>query len=403
MFITMKIKLSILIAFLGLGAFSFGQSFKVESVRMILEDPDPSVVKNYRQCVADMEEAKEHPKTSADAKTWYYRGLTYYLIFAGNDEALKKEYPKAVYTATESFYKSMELDVKNKYLENNKFYLLNCAIGLYNEGVNAYKEQNFKKAINDYEMVAKIIQYDAAGELKRKNVTVESMYQFSYYAAQADQDYKTAKAYIQKLIDLNFNDAKIYADMANIHLLEKDTAGALKYIEEGKQVKENDKNLMNMELDIYLKQGRSNELIAKLDKAIEEDPENKVYYFARAVSYEGMKNSEKAEADYKKAVELDNSYYDAYYNLGVIYINKCNPIIEKLDKAKTAKEIDPLEAEIDRNYQTAISYFEKAFENPGMSDPEKMELADTMKKIYARLNNVEKVTEMKNIIDSLKK
>lgn len=393
--------LSIALIF-GFALSAQSQGFKVESVKMILEDPDPNNPKDLRQCIADIEAAKINPKTSADPKMWYYRGLTYYMVYAVGDEAIKKEYPKAVYMSTESFNKAIELDAKAKFTENSKFYLLNCAIGLYNEGINAYKDKDYTKAIEDYALVSKIIQYDDKGELKRKNVTTETMYQYSYYAAQAAGDFTQAKSFIQKLMDMNFADVKIYADMANILLMEKDTAGALNYIEKGKLVKENDKNLMNMELDIYLKQGKSQVLIEKLNKAIEEDSENKIYYFARAVSYEGLSQSEKAEADYKKAVELDPSYYDAFYNLGVLYINRCNPIIEKLEKVYTAKEIDPLEAAIDKNYKTAIGYFEKAFENPNMSNAEKSELAGTMKKIYARLNNTEKTAEMKKIIEGLK-
>lgn len=377
------------------------QGFKVESVRMILEDPDQSVAKDLKQCKEDIEAAKVHSKTSNDPKMWYYRGLTYYMIYATGDSAIRAESPRSVYDATESFNKAIELDVKNKYSENAKFYLLNCAVGLYNEGINSYKDQKYQKAIDDYAMVTKIIAYDDKGELKRKNVTVETMYQYSYYAAQADGNYKLAKEYIEKLIALNYADVKIYIDMANILLIQKDTANALKYLEKGKLVKENDKNLMNMELDIYLKQGKSQLLIDKLNKAIEEDPDNKIYYFARAVSYEGLNKPEKAEEDYKKATELDPSYYDAFYNLGVLYISRCNPIIEKLEKVYTSKEIDPLEAAIDINYKIAIGYFEKAFDNPAMSNPEKKELAVTMKKIYARLKNIPKTNEMKEIIDKL--
>ena len=381
---------------------AMAQGFKVESVRMILEDPDQSVAKDLKQCKEDIEAAKLHSKTSNDPKMWYYRGLTYYMIYATGDSVIRAENPRSVYDATESFSKAIDLDTKNKYSENAKFYLLNCAVGLYNEGINSYKDQKYKKAIDDYALVTKIIAFDEKGELKRKNVTIETMYQYSYYAAQADGNYKLAKDYIEKLIALNYADVKIYIDMANILLIEKDTAGALKFLEKGKLVKENDKNLMNMELDIYLKQGKSQVLIEKLNKAIVEDPENKIYYFARAVSYEGLNNPEKAEADYKKAADLDPSYYDAFYNLGVLYINKCNPIIEKLEKVYTAKEIDPLEAAIDKNYKIAIGYFEKAFDNPAMSNPEKLELAGTMKKIYARLNNVPKTNEMKKIMDELK-
>ena len=48
------------------------------------------------------------------------------------------------------------------------------------------------------------------------------------------------------------------------------------------------RTIINLELDIFLKQGKSQELIDKLNVAIQEDPENTVYYFARAISYEGL-------------------------------------------------------------------------------------------------------------------
>jgi len=163
---------------------------------------------------------------------------------------------------------------------------------------------------------------------------------------------------------------------------------------------ENDKMLINMELDIYLKQGRSGELIQKLDNAIASDDQNPMYYFARAITYEGMKDKEKAEADYKKTIEIDPNFYDAYYNLGVLYINKSNALVEKLDQVYKQSEFDKIDGEITALYKVAIGYFESALENPEMGEVERKDLAGTMKRIYAKLKNESKVAEMKSIIDN---
>jgi tetratricopeptide (TPR) repeat protein len=315
------------------------------------------------------------------------------------------ENPNSINIATESFFKSKETDAKNKYTENADFYLLYCAIGLYNNGINFYNAKEYRKAVETYQKVLLITPLDKKGDLKRNSggeVTEEKITQFMYYAAQADGNYKDAKTYILRLIALNYRDPRIYADIANILLMEKDTAAALSYVEKGRAIKEDDKNLINMELDIYLKQGKLQLLLDKLNIAIEGDPENKIYYFARAVSYEGLGNTEKAEADYKKATEVDPEYYDAYYNVGVMYVNKCNPLIEKYQKTYKQAEIDALEAEMNKFYKIAIVNFAKAFENPGMTISEKVDMATTMKRIYSKVGDTAKVDEMKTFIEANK-
>lgn len=375
------------------------QGFKVESVRMILENPDQSAAKDLRKCVEDIEAAAVHPKTVSDPKMFYYKGLTYFNIYA-SDEALYKEMPKALDISVESFMKSIETDLKGKYTQNAQFYLLNCAIGLYNRGISAYNEKNYSEALRNYDMVLKILPMDKDQELKRKNITPESMYQYSYYAGMAAEDWNIAKTNLQKLMDLSYNDSRIYADMARIYLTEKDTQKALDYIAKGKELFENDKMLVNMELDIYLKQGRSQELLDKLSGAIAADDQNPMYYFARAITYEGLNDKEKAEADYKKTISLDPNFYDAFYNLGVLYINKSNVLIEKLDKVYKQSEFDKIDNEITELYKVAIVYFEKVLDNPDMGTGEKKELAGTMKRIYAKLKNEAKVAEMKQIIEN---
>jgi tetratricopeptide (TPR) repeat protein len=392
-----------LLLLFGVGLMSLSaakaQGYKVESVRMVLENPDPTAEKNLRKCMEDIEAAAQHPKTASDPKMYYYKALTYFNIYA-SDEELLKEVPNALDISTDNFFKSMEADAKNKYSDNSKFYLLNCAIGLYNQGINAYNNKDYKAAVAAYDMVLKILPYDEKDDLKRKNITQEAMYQYKYYAGMAAEDWDLAKANLQKLIDLNFMEPRIYADMARIYLTETDTAKALEYISQGKEMFENDKMLINMELDIYLKQGRSGELIQKLDNAIASDDQNPMYYFARAITYEGMKDKEKAEADYKKTIEIDPNFYDAYYNLGVLYINKSNALVEKLDQVYKQSEFDKIDGEITALYKEAIGYFESALENPEMGEVERKDLAGTMKRIYAKLKNESKVAEMKSIIDN---
>ena len=117
-----------------------------------------------------------------------------------------------------------------------------------------------------------------------------------------------------------------------------------------------------MKLDIYLKQGRSAELVSELDEAIDSDPGNVVYYFARAITFEGMGEIEKASADYDKILEIDPEYYDAAFNKGVMYLNSAAKVVESLEGEYKPSIINAKEAEINGYYSKAIVHFENVFE-----------------------------------------
>ena len=75
-------------------------------------------------------------------------------------------------------------------------------------------------------------------------------------------------------------------------------------------------------INYYLTAGESEEALQYLNMAKEGDPGNKSYHFAEGTLYDKMGNEEKAVAAYEEAIEIDPTYFDAYYNLGVMYYNK---------------------------------------------------------------------------------
>jgi tetratricopeptide (TPR) repeat protein len=95
--------------------------------------------------------------------------------------------------------------------------------------------------------------------------------------------------------------------------------------------------------------------IADYTKAIELDPQYTDAYYNRGVSWDNAGEWEKAIADYSKAIELDPGYSKAYDNRGVI----CGKI-GKLDMAiadcSKAIETDPKSAEAYDNRGLAYSY-----------------------------------------------
>jgi tetratricopeptide (TPR) repeat protein len=401
-----------LLSLLLMAALTYAQPFRVETVKMRFETPavdgSEEFYQNIEDNVADIGKAAAHAKTANHTKMWYYKGMTYLTLYLQGTQLQNETHPDALNIATEAFYNSIKTDAKGKYTEASESALLNCAIGHYNVGVAQYKEADYDGAIESYNKVLKIIPLDKEGSLKHSNIIKETLLQYSSYAAVANEDYVMAKKLIKELIDMNFADPNIYVEMVRIHLIEKDTNGALEYVALGKEMFENNITLIDVELDLYLKQGRSKELIDKLNAAIEQDPENKVYYFARAVSVMKMGDLDGAEADYLKVIELDPTFADAYYNLGVVYVDRCKPIAKEIDEIRDYKKQNELAAEIDEWYVKAAVQFEEAMAIGDYEKAEKIELAETLKKLYGRLmqNNPDgyegKYADIKSLIASLK-
>jgi tetratricopeptide (TPR) repeat protein len=397
-----KLKLSILLAgFMLLSVIpATAQKSVLSGIDFRLTEAVPDSTRPIGDWIKQLEKAKTHPKTANTAKMWFLRGRVYLIAF--QQPKFSSQYPDALNQAYTSFMKALETDAKDKYSEDIKsYYILNTAIGKFNAGIQAFEAENWSQALQAFSDVEAIINIgeDVKKSLETYNISKEKIIEFKYYTAQRKGDMDMAKKLIQGLIDENYYKPTIYVDMARIYLAEKDTAKALEYIALGKETFETNRDLINMELDLYLKQGRSEELITKLSKAIESDPGNKIYYFARAISYEGLKKYDKAQADYEAAIEIDPNYFDAYYNLGVLHYNKANPVIEKLNEAFDEDEINKLDAELKKYQLAALEQFEFAFQTPGVEVAEKLQLAQTMLELYKRTRQKEKAQAMQDYIN----
>lgn len=400
----MKIKFSYLLVLTALfiGFSANAQKFSVESMKMELDPSKPDADRNYEDLVKWAEETKAHPKTSNDPIMWYYRGLTFLKISTMESE-LSKKYPNATELALEGFTKAIETDTKQKITKEAEGNLLNVAIGFYNKGYLAYQAEDYTAAYDAFGTALPLLKYDVDGQLKRNNLTPEVLQQMMALSAMNNGEDKKAEKSFKGLITNGSTDPTIFFNLATLQMKGGDTTAALATIEEGKEMNEGNSSLINLELNTYLKLGRSEELITKLDAAIEADPGNALYYAARAGAYDVFGNSEKALEDYNKCIEVNPEYYDAYYNKGVIYLNKVAAIVDELDGEYKPSIIQAKEAEINQWYEKAITEFETVFnDHADMPLKDKVDLAGTMKKIYARLEKMDKYNEMKSFVDDNK-
>ncbi len=147
----------------------------------------------------------------------------------------------------------------------------------------------------------------------------------------------------------------------------------------------------------YLQSGNTIEADKYLKTAIEKDPTNPDLYFAKGNVLEKNGNIKEAVATYQKALEISPKYFNAYYNLGVIYFNKAAKILEEAGNIppNQVKKYNAALKDAKGEFKTALPFMEKAHE----IKPKDMSTMKSLSSIYLKLQMYDKQKAIKLKMD----
>ena len=324
--------------------------------------------KEFDKAKAATDAAAEHESTKNSAKMWQYRGDVYRTIFSDTSAKVRALDAESEEKSLEAYMNCLKIDLK----ENAKDPIYKDAVknnivisaSAANRKAGWYgTNKQFEKALKCYDLVEAALIYDFDQGMKRNNITKEKLLFNKYDMFGRAGDIPKMKEYADKLIAINYKDPKIFLNMTVVMLSAKDTAQALSYIEKGKAMFDDNMDLINHEINIYLARKKTSELKDKLQNAISAN-DNEVLHAILANIYTKTNELDKAEAEYMKALEIKPDYDVANYNLGVVYFNKGNEWSKKAGdlppkEAAKAKEYDAKALE---DWKKAIVYFEKSYE-----------------------------------------
>ncbi len=351
--------------------------------------------------------AANHPKTGAEAKTWSYRGNIYVSILTDSTEKYAPLRKNAVDEAIRSYQKVMILDEKGIYKIEAEQKILALTDFLFNDAANALR--NSYKVTDSAERVASFV--DAADMLDKCYRLYSSAGRLDttalYYIGLANQNafrIKKAKEVYDELISMNFNKPDVYINMGNIYADEGNYSEAIKYFDMGSKRYPNNLDIVLNASNVYIKDNDPTKAIAVLEKAASLDPNNPSVYFAIGSKYDEVaKDTTKTDADrkvlldkaleaYSKAIEIKPDYLDATYNIGVMFVNQAVEAKTKADALPFSeqKKYDKLNGEADALLAKALPYMERAHE----LDSTDRAVMSSLKEIYARLKNYDKMKEM---------
>lgn len=377
----------------------FGQKNVRQSASNYLKDGKlDKAMEAINQCILD-------PSTAQDAKAWFLRGNIYLELSNTQDVKFKALDPDPLTKALESYKKAVEFDTKKEYYDDIVAKLNWQRNNYYNAAVDNYNKKMFKDAMINFSRGAEVL------EMANVPDTV-SLLNAATCASLANEK-EAAKDLYLKLLKLNYKSPQVFITISDIYRQDKDSLNALKFIKMGQQLYPSDFRLFLSETNIYLTFNRTEKALNNLKFALKQDSTNSSVAFALGTIYDNLSNDttrtteqraasfENAVDTYKNAIRLNPDYFDAIYNLGAIYVNKAAVIEEEANKLPldaTAK-YEQLKSEANTLLSNALPYLEKAT----ILQPTDINTLVTLKQIYARTNQNDKVKAIQEKINELKK
>lgn len=388
----------ILLAFIVASAATFAQKGKVTTAQTLKDAGKLDKALEAINAAADASNP-DAEKSFNWPKTWQVRGEVYQAIGQTKDENFKKLSTDPLGEAFTSYKKAMELDEKHAIDKAIKMSLVFLTNDLTNQAIQAFQEENYNKALTSFETILEINNLPVI-KSDNPNAVDTVVYFNAALAAYNAEKYDVAVNYYKEAAKHGYNGARTYTLMAAAYQMQKDTVNALNTLKTGFEKYPEDNSILESLTQIYLDMKKSEDAMKYLEMAIAKDPTNPRYYYAQGGLYERLGNEQKAIETYKKTMEIDPKFFNAYFNLGVLYYNKGVQQIE-VAKVVPANENARYEAELkkaDQWFAMALPYMEKCNE---LQAGDKMVL-ESLKNLYYRLKQMDKYNAVLEQIEKAK-
>ena len=352
-------------------------------------------------------------KLKDETKMYYYRGMIYldYIMMASMDEGIMKELEAMEEEQLESasfgsLKKCIELDTKNQWKSDVNRRIESLRAIMFNAGAEMFNQKNYEAAYEAFDGSVKM--YDVLSKpdtlaMINAALAAENLNRFDeaydYYKMCADNNYGKGAEMYQSMI-------RVLNSPKNEN---KDDQKILSVIEEGKNKFPNDFVLNVEEFNFWYNKGDNDKAQQALQNAIEADPSNKILHFNIGVTYDNLAKTEheaknhekafeyieKAVTGYKSAIEIDNEYVDAYYNLGALYVNES----QEIQSIANDYDGEKYEQEMKRGQETmqkGIPYLEKVLS----FTPNDKNTLSVLKIIYANMDDMENYKRIKALLEA---
>lgn len=245
---------------------------------------------------------------------------------------------------------------------------------LQSEGMAMYSMNRSAEAAKDFELSVE------AGDLVG---TLDTAY--LYYAGVAYVEANnTAKAtpIFEKLLNYGRDqEGMVYYYLSQIFMIQNDSKKAIELLEAGFKKYPSNPTLITSLINAFIVAKEDpTKIVAIVKQAQQLDPKNTSLYLVESSVYNEIGDKVNAYKALESAQEIDPTYYDAFYNYGIMKILEAEDVRKESDKIdlNDAKAYDAAMANIVQLQKDAISKLEKAHE----LNPTNFDVADLLRQLY---------------------
>jgi tetratricopeptide (TPR) repeat protein len=243
-------------------------------------------------------------------------------------------------------------------------------------------------------------------ELKNLNYTGESTVFWATNKASKKEETFTTKAEREIFIKGGTHEkprderttskrGEIYKNIALILVEDGKIDEAKAAVAEARKTNPEDASLILTEADLYLKMKDYDTYTRLVSEAIAKDPTNADLVYNLGVISGNSNKVDEAEKYYKKALELNPNYVNAYLNLAELKLRIDTKYVDEMSKLgnsdKDNKRYEQLRALQLKNYRDVLPYLEKAVEIDSSNEA----VRKTLLSVYGALEMTDKAKALK--------
>jgi len=313
---------------------------------------------DFAKAAEYIEKAINDSKAVTKEKTWRYRG-DIYLSIAGSPDLLA-QFPNAVQICKESYFKSMEIDTKKEWIQENTVGLSSLQALVLENASKQYESNDFCGASGNFSV---------ARDISTRFGIVDSAAIFNgAYCAERCGKVEEALAGYQESAKIGYNVPGVYGSIVELY----------------------------NKLNVYLTDQKYDQALGLLKDLTVQDPKNEMIWFVLGVTYEKLGRVSEQEAAYIKALEINPKYFDALFNLGATYYNQGVEKYKECDKIppREAAKYDACVAEANKIFAKSIGYFEGGYAERSNDK----DIINALKEAYVRVGNMEGKKKMEEAL-----
>ena len=341
----------------------------------------------YDVAIEYIEKGIKDPKASGKEKAWRYRGNIY--LNAAGSPKYAPMFPNAIELAKESFFKAMELDKSNEYINENTMSLSALQTLVLEKASGEYTSSDFCGAAKHFKI---------SNDISSKFGILDSAAIFN--TAFCDDRCGNSEAAIagyRASAEMGYNVPSVYMYIVDLLAKVGKTDEANAVLKDARAKYPKDVELLRSEVNMLLGEQKYDQAVDLLVALTAADDKNETIWFVLGATYEKLGKVAEQEAAYKKAAEINPKYYDALFNLGATYYNQGVEQLKECDKIppRESAKFDACVAKANGVFNQAIDQFERAY----AEKPQDKEIMTALMEAYVRVGNMEGQKRMKALLE----